>query len=99
MIVLTERRTSKKWSRQVTLDSNALNLEEGIFTWHDPKRIAQSLRNSAERSVRRKSTPFRSAMSMLVLYINRSGKKLDHDQKIILEQAKVELRRLYGKEA
>lgn len=95
MIVITEKNQSKKWSQQVTMKSHSLDLEEGVFTWDDPKRIAKSLRDSAERSTRRKSTPFRSAMSMLVFYINRAGKSLDEEQKAILEQAKVELRKLY----
>lgn len=77
------------------MKSDALDLEEGVFTWHDPKKIAKSLQESAERSTRRKSTPFRSAMSMLVFYINRAGKGLDENQRQILEQAKDELRRLY----
>lgn len=86
-----------KWSQQVTAKSNALDLEEGVFTWHDPKKIAGSLKKSADKSTRRKTTPFRSAMSMLVFYINRSGNKLDEEQKQILEQTKDELRRLYHK--
>ena len=92
-----KKSSSKKWSQQVTNKSDALDLEEGVFTWHDPKKIAQSLKDSAERSTRRKSTSFRSAMSMLVFYINRAGKGLDGNQKQILEQAKDELRRLYHK--
>ena len=68
-----------------------------MFTWKDPKKIAASLKRSAEQSRRRKAPPFRSAMSMLVFYINRAGKKLDPAQRRVLEQAKVELRRLYGK--
>lgn len=91
----TKKTPSKKWSQQVTMKSNALDLEEGVFTWKDPKKIARSLKKSAEQSTRRKSTPFRSAMSMLVFYINRSGKGLDEEQRQILEQAKDELRRLY----
>ena len=81
----------------MTKESNALDLEEGVFTWSDPKKIALSLKRSAESSTRRKAPPFRSAMSMLVFYINRAGKKLDKDQLRILEQAKEELRRLYEK--
>ena len=88
---------SKKWSQRVTEKSNALDLEEGVFTWKDPKRIALSLKKSAEASTRRKSAPFRSAMSMLVFYINRAGKNLDRKQKRILEDAKMELRKLYDK--
>ena len=85
-----------RWSNRVTRESHALDLEEGIFTWKNPKRIAQSLRDSAEDSTRRKAPPFRSAMSMLVFYINRAGKNLDPEQKIVLEQAKKELRKLYN---
>ncbi|MBL1263193.1 DUF3175 domain-containing protein [Candidatus Methylomicrobium oryzae] len=86
-----------KWSAKVTRESNALSLEQGVFTWKDPQRIAESLRNSAEASTRRKAEPFRSAMSMLVFYINRAGKNLAPEQKQILEQAKRALRDLYGK--
>ncbi len=81
----------------MTRESNALDLEEGIFTWNDPRKIAMSLKKSAEESQRRKAPPFRSAMSMLVFYINRAGKNLDRRQKQILEQAKDELRKLYVK--
>ena len=88
----------KNWSAKVTRESDALDLEEGVFTWKDPKKIARSLQASAEASTRRKSPPFRSAMSMLVFYINRAGKNLDEDQRQILEQAKKELRSLYGKD-
>jgi Protein of unknown function (DUF3175) len=88
---------NRKWSQQVTQTSNALDLEQGVFTWADPKRIALSLSRSAEASTRRKSDPFRSAMSMLVFYMNRAGRKLDRRQRRILEQAKQELRALYGK--
>ena len=83
------------WSNQVTKTSNALDLEEGIFTWKDPKRIAQSLKESALESKRRKAKPFQSAMSMLNFYINRAGKGLNPDQRKILEQAKDELRKLF----
>ena len=85
------------WTAKVTLESDALELEEGVFTWKDPAKIARSLKHSADTSTRRKSTPFRSAMSMLVFYINRAGSKLDRDQELILKQAKDELRKLYGK--
>ena len=87
-----------RWSGRVTRASNALDLEEGVFTWDDPRRIAVSLQRSADASRRRKSPPFRSAMSMLVFYINRAGKNLDRDRLRILEQAKEELRLLYGRE-
>ncbi|MBU0728941.1 MAG: DUF3175 domain-containing protein [Proteobacteria bacterium] len=84
------------WSAKVTRGSDALDLEQGVFTWKDPERIARSLKHSADTSTRRRSKPFRSAMSMLVFYINRAGSNLDADQKQILEQAKIELRKLYG---
>ena len=87
-----------RWSGKVTRESNALDLEEGVFTWPDPRRIARSLKDSAERSRRRKADPFRSAMSMLVFYINRAGRRLDPRQKRVLEQAKDELRKLYGRQ-
>jgi hypothetical protein len=87
----------KNWTAKITLSSDALDLEKGIFTWKDPIKIAQSLKHSADTSTRRKSPPFRSAMSMLVFYINRAGSTLDPEQKRILEQAKDELRRLYGR--
>jgi len=88
---------SGNWSAGVTRKSSALELEAGVFTWQDPGKIAQSLKRSADASTRRKSPPFRSAMSMLVFYINRAGKNLDENQKRILERAKDELRALYGK--
>ena len=80
-----------RWSGRVTKESNALDLEEGVFTWADPKKIALSLKQSADSSTRRKAPPFRSAMSMLVFYINRAGRNLDKDRLRILEQAKEEL--------
>lgn len=88
---------AKKWSQKITRESNALVLEEGVFTWKDPGKIARSLKKSAEASKRRKSTPYQSAMSMLTFYINRVGKQLDPVQKQILEKSKNELRKLYGK--
>src|SRR6266511_5898737 len=78
---------SKRWSRHVMETSNALDLDKGVFTWDDPRRIARSLKRSAERSQRRKSSPFRSAMSMLTFHINRAGKKLPQDQRERLEAA------------
>ena len=87
----------QNWSARVTRESNALDLEEGVFTWDDPERIAASLLRSAEASKRRKADPFRSAMSMLVFYINRAGRKLDRRQKRVLERAKEELRNLCDK--
>lgn len=88
---------TEHWSQKVTRESDALDLEEGVFTWKDPVKIAVSLKRSAEMSQRRKSEPFRSAMSMLVFYINRAGSNLDPGQKKILQQAKQELRNLFGR--
>lgn len=90
-------KSEKYWSKEVTLKSRALVLEEGVFTWQDPKRIAQSLKKSAEQSTQRKGTSFQSAMSMLNFYINRAGKNLDIKQHQVLEQAKRELRIIFGK--
>jgi hypothetical protein len=86
-----------RWSQKVTQTSDALDLEKDVFTYDDPARIASSLKQSAERSRKRKSTPFRSAMSMLTFYINRAGKELDPRQREILEEAKTELRVQFGK--
>ena len=92
------RRTGgRRWSRQVTERSDALTLDRGVFTSKDPKRIAASLKRSAERSRRRKSDPFRSALSMLTFYINRAGKKLPASRKRTLMRAKDELRKQFGK--
>ena len=90
--------SEKKWSQDVTEHSDALDLEKGVFTRDDPKEVARSLKGSAERSDRRKSDPYRSAMSMLTFYINRAGKDLDKHQKKVLEDAKDELRKAFGRE-
>jgi hypothetical protein len=90
-------KSKKYWSAGVNQRSDALDLQAGVFTWSDPKRIARSLRRSAEQSSRRKGTPFQSAMSMLNFYVNRGGRNLAASQKMTLERAKQELRRLYGK--
>lgn len=89
---------TKKWSGKVTRKSDALDLEKGVFTWKDPKRIAKSLKASAEASRRRKAKPFQSAMSMLNFYVNRAGTNLPVSQKKILDQAKDELRKLFGRQ-
>jgi hypothetical protein len=86
-----------RWSNEVTRTSNALDLEPGVFTWPDPRDIALSLKRSAERSERRRSDPFRSAMSMLSFYVNRAGTRLDPAQRERLETAKDELRALFGR--
>lgn len=93
----TRNKKSKRWSAKATAKSNALSLEKNVFTFNDPKKIASSLKNSAEKSIRRKSPPFRSAMSMLNFYINRAGKNLSPDRKNILNKAKVKLRKIYGR--
>ena len=90
-------RKRKRWSQQVTETSSALSLEQGVFSKDDPRSIARSLKRSADRSRRRKSDPFRSAMSMLTFYINRAGKQLSRSRRKRLEAAKDELRDLYGR--
>lgn len=94
-----EKQRNKKsyWSDRVTRKSNALDLEEGVFTWNDPKKIALSLKGSALDSERRKAEPFQSAMSMLNFYINRAGKSLSSERKKILNKAKQELRKSFLK--
>ena len=87
----------KRWSQHVTETSHALDLDRGVFARSDPRAIARSLKRSAERSHRRKSEPYRSAMSMLTFYINRAGKQLSQKQRKTLEKAKDELRDLYGR--
>ena len=95
-----KRRVSarRRWSQRVTERSDALDLQPGVFTRTDPGSIARSLKRSADRSRRRKTDPYRSAMSMLTFYINRAGRSLPAAQRRRLEAAKDELRRLYGKE-
>ena len=88
---------TKKWSQDVTEHSNALDLKADVFKSHDPKAIAASLKSSAEASHRRKSSPYRSAMSMLTFYMNRAGHNLSDSQKAVLTKAKDELRDLFGK--
>ena len=86
----------RRWSQRVTRESNALDLEQRVFS-RTPKAIARSLKHSAERSRRRKSSPYRSAMSMLTFYINRAGRQLTRAQRARLEAAKGELRALFKK--
>jgi len=88
------RPAPKRWSQTVTQHSNALDLESGVFAQSDPRRIARSLARSARHSKRRKSSPYRSAMSMLTFYINRAGRKLPARRRRVLEAAKDELRAL-----
>lgn len=87
----------RKWSAEVTEHSHALDLEKDVFTGSNPKRIARSLKHSAEESTHRKSDPYRSAMSMLSFYINRGGKNLSESRKKTLERAKDELRKEFGR--
>jgi hypothetical protein len=89
------RLPAHKWSRQVTEHSDALDLKDGVFKEKDPRKIARSLKDSAEHSERRKSDPYRSAMSMLTFYINRAGAQLQPGDKLRLEKAKEELRGLF----
>jgi hypothetical protein len=94
-----KRKTSpKRWSQKVTEESDALDLKRGVFTLRDPKRIAASLKRSAERSSRRKTGAYRSALSMLTFYVNRAGKTLPKTQRERLQRAKVELKRQFGRE-
>ncbi len=90
--------SSKRWSQRVTRESDALDLEQGVFKLTDPKKIAASLKRSAQRSSRRKAGAYRSALSMLTFYINRAGKTLPITQRNRLERAKAELRRQFGRE-
>jgi hypothetical protein len=92
------RPAPRRWSRRVTETSNALDLERSVFTKRSARQVALSLKRSAERSRRRKSEPFRSAMSMLNLYINRAGKNLTPARRRTLERAKGELRKVFRRE-
>ena len=91
------QKPGKRWSHQVTEHSDALRLKKGVFALSDPEKIAASLKRSAEASKRRKSDPYRSAMSMLTFYINRAGKNLSDADRARLEKAKDELRKAFGK--
>ncbi len=93
----TSKTPVKRWSQHVTETSDALDLDQGVFTRTDPKSIATSLKHSAEKSTRKKSSPFRSAMSMLTFYENRAGAHLPEAQRKHLDAAKQELRKLFGK--
>jgi hypothetical protein len=95
----THARGGQRWSARVMRESNALDLDRSVFTWKDPRRIARSLKRSAEHSHRRKSSPYRSAMSMLTFYVNRAGDNLSAAQRRVLERAKDELRHEFGRDA
>ncbi|MBO0718315.1 MAG: DUF3175 domain-containing protein [Rhizobiales bacterium] len=88
----------RRWSARVTHESDALDLDRGVFTQRDPKRIAASLKRSAERSHRRKADPYRSALSMLTFYINRAGKNLPASRRKTLQRAKGELRKQFHRD-
>ena len=89
--------STRYWSAEVMRKSDALDLEEGVFKLRSARRIAESLQRSAETSPRRKAQPFQSAMSMLNFYLNRAGRNLSPTRKTVLERAKRELRKLYGR--
>jgi hypothetical protein len=91
------RGPSSRWSQHVTETSDALDLEPGVFSSNSPRQVAESLMRSANQSRRRKSSPFRSAMSMLTFYINRAGSKLPAERLKVLNNAKEELRRIAAK--
>jgi hypothetical protein len=93
----SSRRGARKWSGRVTRESDALDLKEGVFKLRSPKKIAASLKRSAEHSKRRKSDPYRSAMSMLTFYINRGGRNLSASRRRTLNKAKDELRAQFGR--
>ena len=94
----TRKHAPKRWSGRVTRESDALDLKGGVFKQTSAKKIAASLKRSAERSSRRKAGAYRSALSMLTFYINRAGRNLPAGQRRALERAKVELRRQFGRE-
>jgi uncharacterized protein DUF3175 len=93
-----KRRQGRYWSGAVTRNSDALDLESSVFKQRSPRKVAHSLKRSAERSRRRKGTPYQSAMSMLTFYINRAGKNLPASRKRVLRRAKDELRKAFGRE-
>src|SRR5881398_42485 len=93
-----KKKSPRKWSKKVNETSDALDLKEGVFKGNDPKKIAQSIKRSASRSNRRKASPFQSAMSMINFYENRGGKNLSASKRKVLDQAKEELRKLFGRE-
>jgi len=94
----SKRSSSHRWSKRVMETSDAMDLETEVFRSADARSLALSLKRSAEQSDRRKSDPYRSAMSMLTFYINRAGKNLSPDRRQVLEQAKGELRRAFHRQ-
>jgi Protein of unknown function (DUF3175) len=96
-MTMAKRPAGRRLAKRVMETSDALDLDAGVFTLSDPRRIARSLKRSAERSRRRKADPFRSAMSMLNFYVNRAGKKLSSTRRQVLRRARDELRRVFGR--
>src|SRR5213595_3510918 len=94
----SKTRQDRRWSARVTQESNALDLRPKVFRSANPRQVALSLKRSAQTSKRRKGTPYQSAMSMLNFYINRAGKNLPKKQKHVLERAKDELRKAFGRD-
>lgn len=94
----SKKASPKKWSKKVTETRNAMDLKQDVFKSKDPKAIAESVKCSAEKSKRKKAEPFQSAMSMINFYENRGGKNIEASQKKVLNEAKQELRKLYGRE-
>ena len=94
----TKRAAPKRWSQRVTKESDALDLKHGVFTLTSPKKIAASLKRSAERSQRRKANPYRSALSMLTFYINRAGRNLPVSRRKVLDRAKDELKQQFHRD-
>ena len=88
---------TKKWSKKVTEESHAVKLDEGVFTWKSPHKIAESLLKSARNNKKRKGTVYQSAMSMLNFYINRGGNNISSEQKQVLEKTKDELREIFNR--
>jgi uncharacterized protein DUF3175 len=93
-----KKSSPKRWSQRVTRESDALDLKRGVFKLTSAKKIASSLKRSAEHSSRRKTGAYRSALSMLTFYLNRAGKTLPKTQRARLERAKVELKHQFGRE-
>jgi hypothetical protein len=95
---VAKRKSPKRWSQRVTRESDALNLRQGVFKLTSAKKIAASLKRSAERSSRRKAGAYRSALSMLTFYINRAGKTLPKSQRDRLQRAKIELKHQFHRD-
>jgi hypothetical protein len=89
---------TRKWSAGVTERSDALDLDKGVFTLDDPKKIARSLEKSAEKSTRKKGSSYQSAISMLNFYINRAGRNLPAKKIKVLKKAKDVLKELHQKD-